>query len=90
MATTLNIWTIVAILLGALAILPSIMVLFGKNKFDVNGKTVLLTGASEGMGKSVAKQLAAKGANLIIVSRNVAKLEAAIAEFKASVANTST
>jgi 3-dehydrosphinganine reductase len=34
------------------------------------------------MGKSVAKQLAAKGANLIIVSRNVAKLEAALAEIK--------
>ena len=38
MATTLNIWTIVAIVLGALAVLPSIMGLFGKNKFDVNGK----------------------------------------------------
>jgi short-subunit dehydrogenase len=34
------------------------------------------------MGKCVAKQLAAKGANLIIVSRNVAKLEAALAEIK--------
>ena len=34
------------------------------------------------MGKSVAKQLAAKGANLIIVSRNVAKLEAALEEIK--------
>ena len=34
------------------------------------------------MGKSVAKQLAAKGAHLIIVSRNVAKLEAALAEIK--------
>lgn len=38
MATTLNIWTAVAILLGALTVLPSIMGLFGKNKFDVNGK----------------------------------------------------
>lgn len=34
------------------------------------------------MGKSVAKQLAAKGANLIIVSRNVTKLEAALSEIK--------
>ena len=34
------------------------------------------------MGKSVAKQLAAKGANLIIVSRNISKLEAALAEIK--------
>jgi 3-dehydrosphinganine reductase len=34
------------------------------------------------MGKSVAKQLATKGANLIIVARTVAKLEAALAEIK--------
>jgi 3-dehydrosphinganine reductase len=45
-------------------------------------QTILLTGASEGMGKSVAKQLAAKGANILIVSRNIAKLEAALAEIK--------
>lgn len=41
-------------------------------------QTVLLTGASEGMGKSVAMQLARKGASIIIVSRSVAKLEAAL------------
>ena len=34
------------------------------------------------MGKSVATQLAAKGANIVIVSRNVAKLELALAEIK--------
>jgi 3-dehydrosphinganine reductase len=45
-------------------------------------QTVLLTGASEGMGRSVAKQLAAKGANVVIVSRNVGKLEEALAEVK--------
>jgi len=36
------------------------------------------------MGKSVAKQLAQKGANIIIVSRNVGRLEEALAEIKAS------
>lgn len=45
-------------------------------------QTLVLTGASEGMGKSVAKQLAAKGANIVIVSRGVAKLEGALAEIK--------
>jgi 3-dehydrosphinganine reductase len=45
-------------------------------------QTVLLTGASEGMGKSVAKQLAAKGANIIIVARNVGKLEEALGQIK--------
>jgi 3-dehydrosphinganine reductase len=43
-------------------------------------QTVLLTGASEGMGKSVAKQLAGKGANVIIVARNVATLKSALEE----------
>jgi 3-dehydrosphinganine reductase len=49
-----------------------------------SSQTVLLTGASEGMGRSVAKQLAAKGANVIIVSRNANKLEEALAETKVS------
>lgn len=48
-------------------------------------QTVLLTGASEGMGRSVAKQLAAKGANVVIVSRNVGKLEEALAEVKVTI-----
>jgi len=34
------------------------------------------------MGKSVAKQLAAKGANIIIVSRNVDKLKEALEQIK--------
>jgi hypothetical protein len=38
MATNLTIWTTIGIVIGALAILPSIMGLFGKNKFVVNGK----------------------------------------------------
>lgn len=43
-----------------------------------------MTGASEGMGKSVARLLAKKGANVVIVSRTVAKLEVALEEVKAS------
>jgi 3-dehydrosphinganine reductase len=70
----------------------------GKNRFPVEGKvralplfhglttdavqTVLLIGASEGMGLSVAKILAQKGANIVIVSRNVEKLESALQEIK--------
>lgn len=45
-------------------------------------KTILITGASEGMGRSAARQLAQKGANIIIVSRNVGRLEEALAEIK--------
>lgn len=45
-------------------------------------QTVLLTGASEGMGRSVAIQLSKKGANVIIVARNVGKLEEALVAVK--------
>ncbi|KAF4636351.1 hypothetical protein G7Y89_g1729 [Cudoniella acicularis] len=89
MAIDFTSWTNIALLAVFLLSIPSIMGFFGKNKFDVNGKTVLLTGASEGMGKSVAKQLAQKGANVIIVARNVGKLEEALVQVKASAANPS-
>jgi hypothetical protein len=42
------------------------------------GKTVILTGGSQGMGKAVAELLAKKGANVLIVARTVGKLEAAL------------
>ncbi|KZP06015.1 3-ketodihydrosphingosine reductase tsc-10 [Athelia psychrophila] len=64
--------------------------LFSKNHFDVKGKTVLITGASEGMGKSVAIQLAQKGADIIIVARNIPKLEAALAEIQSAAADQTT
>ncbi|OTB17899.1 hypothetical protein K445DRAFT_315641 [Daldinia sp. EC12] len=60
------------------------------NQMPVEGKTVLITGASEGMGKSAARQLAEKGANVILVSRSVGKLEAALAEAKAAARNPET
>ena len=41
-------------------------------------QTVLITGGSQGMGRSVAKLCAQKGANVIIVARNVEKLRAAV------------
>ncbi|TVY17728.1 3-ketodihydrosphingosine reductase gsl-3 [Lachnellula arida] len=83
MAVDLSSWTIAGLVLGFLVLLPTIMGLFSSNKFNVSGKTVLLTGASEGMGKNVAIQLAQKGANIIIVARNVGKLEEALSQIKA-------
>lgn len=41
-------------------------------------QTVLITGASEGMGLSAAKMLSFKGANVVLISRNVDKLEEAL------------
>ncbi|KAI9738698.1 MAG: 3-dehydrosphinganine reductase [Cirrosporium novae-zelandiae] len=57
-----------------------------KNHFVVAGKTVVITGGSQGMGRGVAKLLASKGANVVIVARNVKKLQEALEYIKASAA----
>lgn len=46
----------------------------------MDGEVVLLTGASEGIGRALAKQLSAKGARLMLVARNQARLDSLIAE----------
>ncbi|WP_324075300.1 MAG: SDR family NAD(P)-dependent oxidoreductase [Erythrobacter sp.] len=43
---------------------------------NVNGKTVLLTGGSAGIGREIARQLQAKGASVILTGRDPARLEA--------------
>ncbi len=42
---------------------------------DLKNKTVLVTGASKGMGNSIAKKLAQDGANLILIARNEENLK---------------
>lgn len=41
----------------------------------LEGKTALITGASKGLGKTMALALAEAGARLALVSRNVGQLE---------------
>ena len=43
--------------------------------FDLTGKTVVITGPTSGLGKAAAHQLAAMGADLILVGRSAEKLE---------------
>ncbi|KAI5811685.1 hypothetical protein DFH27DRAFT_474960 [Peziza echinospora] len=56
----------------------------GGNKLPVDGRYVVITGASQGMGLEVAKQLAAKGANVAIVARNAQKLQEALTQVTSS------
>ncbi|KIW06928.1 hypothetical protein, variant 2 [Verruconis gallopava] len=67
-------------LLAAVFAIPTLLVAMGllkKNKFVVEGRTALLTGASQGMGLAVAIKLAQKGANVVLVARDEKKLEEA-------------
>lgn len=48
--------------------------------FDLTGKVVVMTGASKGMGKSMAEALAEHGANVMISSRKLDQVEATAAE----------
>ncbi|GES59030.1 NAD(P)-binding protein [Aspergillus terreus] len=76
----------ISVLLSSL-LLYGISKMFGfgaRNEFIVDGRTVVITGGSEGMGKAVACQLAAKGANIVIVARTVQKLRGAIEDIKRS------
>ena len=43
---------------------------------ELHGKTVLLTGATGGLGRAIAKALAARGAHLVLSSRKSDELEA--------------
>ncbi|KAJ9663749.1 3-dehydrosphinganine reductase [Coniosporium apollinis] len=61
-----------------------------KNHFPVDGRTVVITGGSQGMGRGLAKLLAKKGSNVVIVARDVKKLQAAIEYISAAAANPQT
>lgn len=50
----------------------------------MKGKTVLITGANQGIGKASAIALGKEGAKLVLVCRNAEKARAAIADIKAA------
>ncbi len=48
------------------------------------GRTILVTGAGDGIGRAVSKGLAAHGATVVLLGRTVAKLEAVYDEIEAA------
>jgi len=53
----------------------------------VDGKVVIVTGATDGIGRATAKALAARGASVTIVGRNPLKGNAAVAGIRADTGN---
>lgn len=51
----------------------------------ISGSTILLTGASGGLGQAMGRSLAANGARLVVTARNVQQLEALAADTGAEV-----
>ncbi|KAJ8114520.1 hypothetical protein OPT61_g3621 [Boeremia exigua] len=83
--------TVLALVLVGIVSLDIMGFAFWKgNQFPVEGKTVLLTGASQGMGKEVARLLSARGANLILVARTAKNLESAVEYARSHAKNPST
>ncbi len=56
----------------------------GGGKENVQGKVVLITGASSGIGEVTARELGAKGARLVLGARRTDRLEKLAAEIKAA------
>jgi NAD(P)-dependent dehydrogenase (short-subunit alcohol dehydrogenase family) len=56
------------------------MVLPGIKQFDLHERAAIVTGGSKGLGKAMAAGLASAGANLVLISRNQAEVEAAATE----------
>jgi 3-oxoacyl-[acyl-carrier protein] reductase len=52
---------------------------------SIAGRSVIVTGASKGIGKGIARVFASKGAKVLLVARDLAQAEAAAAEIRASI-----
>ncbi|MFH1123605.1 MAG: SDR family NAD(P)-dependent oxidoreductase, partial [Pseudomonadota bacterium] len=56
----------------------------GSKLFDLSGKSAIVTGASSGLGKTMAMALAGAGADVAICARTPEKIEAAAEEIRAT------
>ena len=56
----------------------------GTALFDLTGRTALVTGSSQGIGRALAQGLAEAGATVVVHGRDAAKAERAAAEIAES------
>jgi gluconate 5-dehydrogenase len=56
----------------------------GSKRFDLSGKTALVTGSSDGLGRTMARGLAEAGAAVVLNGRDKAKLAATAELFRAA------
>lgn len=83
MSTKKNNWLVGAALgVGAVAAISALAK--SGRRFDLRGKTVLITGGSRGLGLVLARELAAEGARLAICSRDAEELALAKDELEAA------
>ena len=57
---------------------------FGLAAFDLTGRTALVTGSSQGIGRTLAEGLAAAGATVVVHGRDAAKAARAAEEISAA------
>eukprot|EP00928_Gymnodinium_smaydae_P080039 TRINITY_DN63838_c0_g1_i1.p1 TRINITY_DN63838_c0_g1~~TRINITY_DN63838_c0_g1_i1.p1 ORF type:complete len:332 (-),score=48.81 TRINITY_DN63838_c0_g1_i1:231-1226(-) len=55
-----------------------------KRRPDVKGKTVFITGGSEGIGKALGQEFVRRGANVVLMARTESKLQAAVKDLEAA------
>jgi len=53
-----------------------------KNKWNLNGKTALITGSTQGIGRAVAEEMAGLGATVFVVARHQKKVQATVKEMQ--------
>jgi short-subunit dehydrogenase len=68
--------------------IPTLTFAAGENKsadMQLNGKIAVITGASMGIGESIAKLFVAEGATVVLASRDVSRVEQAVARIAVAV-----
>jgi len=51
---------------------------------SLSGKTAIVSGGSDGIGRAIAQKLASEGAHVVICARNAEKIDSAVSDIKAS------